>query len=160
MRIYNPERAKYRKRLVRRKSCFFCDAKVVNEQLCDRFSSVHWLVLVNRYPYLNGNVMLVPKRHVIRLEDITSEEWGEFPVTLLEVQRVLGKKFRTESFNVGLNIGPDSGASVAHLHWQIIPRHRKNHTAVGMFADIHVITTSPAELKRMLSKKKPPISEA
>jgi diadenosine tetraphosphate (Ap4A) HIT family hydrolase len=51
-----------------------------------------------------------------------------------------------------LNEGKASGRSVSHLHWQIIPRWFKNPNAVGVFADIHVVTMSPFELKEILKK--------
>jgi len=103
---------------------------------------------------MDGNVMLVPKRHIEKIEEMLPEEWKEFSEALLRVKKVLEKKFETPSFNIGINIGNESGRSVAHLHWQIIPRKKKNHTVVGVLADIHVVETSPQELKKMLSKRK------
>lgn len=132
--------------------CFFCTHEIIEHQECTKFQFEYWMVLVNKHPYMNGNVMLVLKRHVINTEELTSEEWGEFGTALVEVQSVLGKMFNTDSFNVGINLGPDSGQSVSHLHWQIIPRKRKNHTVVGVLADIHVVTLSPDKLKEQLSK--------
>lgn len=156
MKVYNPKRAEYGDLLARSKGCFFCDPSVLRDQICTIFTFKYWNVLVNKYPYLDGNVMLVSKRHVVALEQLTRKEWEEFTTTLLEVKRVSGEVFGSDSFNVGINIGPDSGASVEHLHWQVIPRPRKkNLTVVGMLADIHVISMSADDLKRKLSKKDP-----
>ena len=153
MQIYSPERKSYNKRRKIKKICYFCDKKIIREQECSRFSFEHWYVLTNKYPYMEGNVMLVPKGHKEMLENISDKAWEEFPKALLEIKNVLGKLFSTESFNIGINIGEESGRSVKHLHWQIIPRKEKNHTVVGLLADIHVITVSPEELKKKLSKK-------
>jgi ATP adenylyltransferase len=153
MQIYAPERKMYNKEVKLKKACYFCDKKVIREQICSRFSFEYWNVLTNKYPYMDGNVMLIPKNHLERLEDISEDIWKEFPVALLEVQKVLGKIFTTESFNIGINIGKESGRSVEHLHWQIIPRKEKNHTVVGVLADIHVITLSPEDLKKKLSER-------
>lgn len=156
MKIYQPKKRDYRKVLLQKKKCFFCDEKIIRDQECTLFSFVHWMVLVNKYPYMDGNVMIVPKEHKISLSELSSEEWDELPKALLSVKKVLAKKFSTNSFNVGINIGEESGRSVEHIHWQIIPRKKKNYTVVGVLADIQVITISPKELQEMLSKKKTP----
>ena len=114
----------------------------------------HWRVLVNRFPYMDGNVMIVPIRHVERISDLTGEEWQDFGRVLGETQRVLGKIFKTESFNVALNTGPQSGASIPHLHWQVVPRAFKNITALNAFADLHIVAVTPEETKRLIDKEK------
>lgn len=98
--------------------------------------------------------MLVPKQHRTKLAALTQAEWEEFSKLIVDVQRELGELFQTSSFNIGINEGKDSGRSVKHLHWQVLPRHQKNHTVVGVMADIEVITMPPLELKKLLSKKK------
>jgi len=152
MKIYDPTRAAY-SGLFPRKNCFFCDTAVIQRQECTRFAFRHWHVLVNQYPYMDGNVMLVPKRHRVALARLSEGEWNEFPRALIDVEHVLGELFRTRSFNVGINVGKNSGRSITHLHWQIIPRQKKNHSVVGILADIEVITLAPATLKKRLSKK-------
>ncbi len=153
MKIYDPTRAKYNSRERKaKKTCFFCDEEVVKSQECTKFRFKYWNVLVNKHPYLDGNVMLVPKRHSTTTEKISKDEWEEFPRVLNEVQKILGKMFCTKSFNVGINLGKDSGRSVPHLHWQVIPRRRKNYTVTSVLADIQVITMSAEELRKKLSK--------
>lgn len=132
MHVFEPSRSNYRKKITDKKdSCLFCSKKIIKEQNCTKFSFKYWWVLANKHPYMNGNVMLVPKKHHETLETINQDEWGEFSEALLEVKKVLQKMFKTESFNIGINIGEESGASIAHLHWQIIPRKRKNYTVVS-----------------------------
>jgi len=106
----------------------------------------------DKHPYMNGNVMIIPKQHKTAISKLSVDEWQEFLNVLSAVQKELKEMFQTDSFNIGINEGPDSGASIDHLHWQIIPRHRKNHTAVSVLADIQVITLSSDELKKLLSK--------
>ncbi len=105
---------------------------------------------------MDGNVMIVSKQHRISLSELSLKEWEEFPKVLLSVKEILAKKFSTESFNIGINIGEESGRSIEHIHWQVIPRKKKSHTVVSVLADIQVITVSPKELQEMLSKKKTP----
>lgn len=156
MKIYQPKKREYQKVLLQKKKCFFCDLNIIQDQECTLFSFVYWRVLVNKYPYMDGNVMIVPKKHSISLSELSLKEWGEFPQVLLSVKKVLSKKFSTKSFNIGINIGEESGRSIDHLHWQIIPRKKKRYTVVSVLADIQVITISPQELQEMLSKKKTP----
>lgn len=152
--VYDPSRGEYSKEQKERNKddCFFCDKEVIDRQECTKFVHEHWMVLVNKHPYMNGNVMLIPKRHVTKIADLTEVEWREFPTVLNEVQAVLQDLFSTDSFNIGINEGEESGRSVPHLHWQVIPRKKRNFTVVGVLADIQIITVSPTELKERLSK--------
>jgi len=153
VKVFDPTRDSYNKSHTKETDCYFCNEEVIQNQECTQFVFEYWMVLVNKHPYMTGNVMLIPKSHVVSNSDLTEAEWSEFPKVLKEVETVLTKMFETESFNIGLNVGEESGRSVEHLHWQIIPRKRSNHTVVGVLADIQVITLSPDELKKRLSTK-------
>lgn len=107
---------------------------------------------MNKFPYMDGNVMLVPIRHIGRNEDVSKKEWEEFGAMLSRVQKVLGDIFQTDSFNVGLNVGSESGASIEHLHWQIIPRKFKNITVMNTFADLYIVATTPEETKKLIDE--------
>ena len=107
---------------------------------------------MNRFPYMDGNLMIVPIRHIARIEDLSDREWREFGKVLSKTQKMLGKIFKTKSFNVGLNIGPESGASIPHLHWQIIPRKFKNITVMNTFADLYLVALTPEETKRLVDE--------
>lgn len=119
---------------------------------CKGLAGKHWKVLVNRFPYMDGNVMIVSSRHLEKVEDIKSEEWQEFGLVLQKTQQILGKIFKTESFNVALNVGLESGASIPHIHWQVVPRKFKNITAMNTFADLYVVAMTPEETKRLIDK--------
>jgi len=152
VKVFDPTRAEYNKDRKTRTNCYLCDEDIIKKQDCTKFVFTHWLVLTNKHPYMNGNVMIIPKQHKTAISKLSVDEWQEFPNVLSAVQKELKEMFQTDSFNIGINEGPDSGASIDHLHWQIIPRHRKNHTAVSVLADIQVITLSSDELKKLLSK--------
>ncbi len=154
MQVFEPSRTKYRKKIKKQKECVFCIKKNFSTQECRNIKGLHWYVIVNKYPYMDGNVMILPKRHVTDITEINSEEWSEFYKILTLTQKVLTKIFNTTSFNIGLNIGEYSGASIDHIHWQIIPRKRKINNATNIFSDLYVITLSPQELKRKIEKIK------
>lgn len=151
MKVFDPTRKEYNTRPIN-DDCPLCNQEILEKQNCTKFCFKYWLVLVNKHPYMDGNVMLVTKNHHEVFETLSADEWEEFAKALIEVKAALSEMFETESFNIGLNMGEDSGRSLSHLHWQIIPRKRKNHSVVSVLADIQVITLSSRELKEKLSK--------
>ena len=90
-------------------------------------------LMFNKYPYLCGHLLLVPKRAVPSLGDLTAEERVEILDKIIEAQEIvigaLGpSEFGVTSVNIGINFGPHSGASIpTHLHIHIVPR-RPNDT--------------------------------
>ena len=156
MKILDQSRGKYIKRIDRGvKKCIFCDPKVIKEQECKSLAGKHWRILVNKFPYLDGNLMIIPERHIEGLEEMSEAEKKEFFDILFETKKRLGKIFNTKDFNVYLNLGKAAGTSIDHLHWQIIPRDPKAFlNAANIFADLYVIKISPKELKRRIEKAK------
>lgn len=151
MRIIDKNRENYKRSFSDGKGCVFCENDEILE--CRSLTGKFWRVLVNRFPYMDGNLMIIPKKHVEKIEDIGPEEWRDFGDVLAEVKRVLGNIFKTDSFNIGLNLGPQSGASIAHLHWQVVPRKFKNITVMNTFADVYIVATTPEETKRLIDEE-------
>ncbi len=152
MRILDKNRSNYKRTFADKGACIFCGKKDVLE--CRGLAGRQWRVLVNRFPYMDGNVMIVPIRHIEKTGDVTGDEWRDFGLVLAETQRVLGKIFKASSFNVALNTGPESGASIPHLHWQVVPRRFKNITALNAFADLHIVAVTPEETKRLIDNER------
>ncbi len=150
MRILDPNRANYKKTFSEPGGCVFCDQKEVLE--CAGLTDSLWRVLVNRYPYMDGNVMIVPVRHIDAIGNLTDAEWSGFGKTLARTQEILAAIFKVNSFNIGMNMGPESGASIAHLHWQVIPRKFKNITVMNTFADLYTVAVTPEETKRLIDE--------
>lgn len=154
MKVYDPNRARYAKKIGKFKICGFCDEHNIKKQSCENLESDKWRVFVNKYPYLDGNVMVIPKRHVTRIEKLSKDEWSEFHRVLAKTMKVLGEIFNTKDFNINLNIGKYSGASLSHLHWQVVPRSYGPDNAMNVFTDLRVIKVSPQELKKKIENKK------
>lgn len=151
MRILDTERSKYHHSFSDEGSCVFCEKHDSLE--CLNLSGRFWRVIVNKFPYMDGNVMIVPLRHVEDIEQIRSDEWRDFGVVLSRTKKTLGEAFGVDSFNIGLNMGPQSGASIAHVHWQVIPRKFKNVTVMNVFADLHIVAVTPEETKRRIDEQ-------
>lgn len=105
--------------------CSLCKEYISKENVI--YESHFWFVMFNRFPYLPGHIMLVPKRPIPNLEDITVEERVEMINELIDAQTLLinalQNKFGVTSSNIGINLGPNSGASIpTHLHIHLVPR--------------------------------------
>jgi ATP adenylyltransferase len=81
------------------------------------------VVMLNRYPYTNGHLMVAPVAHQARLFDSTDESLRALIRLTAESQRILSDVYRPDGFNVGMNFGQIAGAGVAdHYHMHIVPR--------------------------------------
>lgn len=158
-RVLEPRRGEYRKKLkgdgALSEQCPFCNPKKISKQICRSFRFVHWTIIVNTNPYMDGNLMIVSRRHVEQLENLTAEEKSEWHLAVCETKKVLGELFKTTSFNVSINLGELSGGSIRHIHWQIIPRPRMiQHNSINIFADLFVITVAPEKLVKMIDARR------
>lgn len=98
------------------------------------------VVVMNRYPYNNGHVMIVPTRHVADLTELTMEETHECLALVTESIRALRAAMQPEGFNVGLNLGSAAGAGIAsHLHWHVVPRWAGDTNFMPVLADVTVM---------------------
>ena len=111
-------------RLVRDKGCVFCKAlkKPDNESLiCCRGET--YFVIMNRYPYNSGHLMIVPYAHVDSPEKIPAEQAVEMWDLMNKCMAVLKRSFKPVGFNLGMNLGRAAGAGVRdHFHLHIVPR--------------------------------------
>src|SRR4030042_1995209 len=107
MRILEKNRAKYWQR--DKNVCAFCDQQVLADQLIEKLSSKDWMVLASKYPYLDGNLMLIPRPHITSIDDLSETEWQDFISILKNAKKVLSAVFQTDSFNIALNLGQNSG---------------------------------------------------
>jgi diadenosine tetraphosphate (Ap4A) HIT family hydrolase len=151
MRILEKRRAQYKRRYHQKGQCDFCDPKVIKDQGINILESGLWRVLACKYPYMNGNLMITPKRHVTATEDLDDSEWAEFPSVLAATQKLLGKLFKTKSFNLALNLGPNSGGTIRHLHLMIVPRPKKlNLATFNVFHDFYLVQMDYKELLKRI----------
>jgi len=140
-------------------TCFLCrgaatydDATAVDRQLHVAARSRQTLVMLNRYPYNNGHLMVAPLRHVAQLTEMTRDEHLECMEWLARLTRVLGELLRAEGFNIGLNLGRAAGAGCpGHLHWHIVPRWSGDGNFMTVLAGTRVIPQSLDALWELLT---------
>ncbi len=122
--------------------CIFCPGDNRNQDQARLFLYVGSLTLVimNRFPYINGHLLVAPVRHVPDLESLTEKETLDLLFMVRRSIEVLKKVMSPEGFNVGLNLGSVAGAGVeAHLHFHIVPRWNGDTNYMSVLGEVRVI---------------------
>ena len=126
-------------------ACFLCQGLADNE---DRRNLLVLraplsVVVLNRFPYNNGHLLIAPRHHKSGLDELTPEELLETMETLRRCVRVLDELMRPDGYNVGLNLGAAAGAGLpGHLHWHVVPRWNGDTHFMPILADVKVIVQS------------------
>ena len=116
----------------------------------------HTLSVLNRYPYNNGHLLVAPRLHKARPEDLTDEETLEIQQTIARLIPLLERLLDAEGFNVGLNLGRVAGAGLpGHLHWHVVPRWNGDTSFMPVLAGVDVIPQSLDALWEALTKHLP-----
>ena len=103
----------------------------------------HAFVIMNKYPYSNGHVMVVPRRHTALLESIPAGEFSALQGLLQETVAAVRQAYAPQGLNVGMNMGRAAGAGIEeHLHWHIVPRWVGDTNFMPVFAGAKVISES------------------
>ncbi len=137
-------------------TCFLCQCGAASD---DRQRAVvrrsdHCLTLLNRYPYNNGHLLVAPRSHVGRLEQLTAAEQFELTQTIAQMVLLLEKVLQPHGFNIGLNLGRVAGAGLPdHLHWHIVPRWSGDTNFMPVVAGIRVIPQSLDALWEALTQE-------
>ncbi len=119
--IFAPGRIEYIKK-EKQKGCIFCAGSSREEGLVVHEESTCF-VIMNKYPYTSGHLMVVPCRHISDINDADGGELEELMNLTARSVAVLKKAFNPEGFNIGMNLGKAAGAGVdAHLHMHVVPR--------------------------------------
>jgi ATP adenylyltransferase len=147
--IYAPWRSEY----IRGKKpdgCIFCKGSLRNEDFV-LFEGKTAYVMVNRYPYSCGHLMVVPYRHASRLNDFSPEEKLEV-FNLLDMSvRVLKEAMRPDGFNLGMNLGKVAGAGVEdHFHAHIVPRWNGDTNFMTVIGESRVISEDLTKTRNQL----------
>ncbi len=123
--LWAPWRIKYVENCDKPTDCIFCEKPVEDKDQENLivYRGEHNFIIMNKYPYNNGHLMIVPYTHTCdlsALDQATKAEW----IDLIELsQKVLAESMAPHGFNVGMNMGRVAGAGIAeHLHFHIVPR--------------------------------------
>ena len=132
--------------------CVFCRAATEADPLVVHRGADAFVIL-NLFPYNNGHVMVVPKRHIASLVDAAPAELAELMTLVRDAERVLTTAYAPHGINVGLNLGRAAGAGVAdHLHVHLVPRWNGDTNFMTVVADARVL---PETLDQTAARLRP-----
>ncbi|MFH2055314.1 MAG: HIT domain-containing protein [bacterium] len=152
--IYAPWRAEY---ILgpKEKECIFC--RMAGEDK-DRENFIvhraeHCFVVMNRYPYTTGHLMIVPYRHQSDLEALSVAEMGELMALAQKVIAGQKRESSPQGFNVGFNLGRPAGAGIEeHLHLHVVPRWEGDSSFVAVIDDTRVLSLPLGDVYESLKR--------
>jgi len=110
-------------------------------------------VILNLFPYNAGHLMVVPRRHVAHLTDLTHDELVEIAELTQTASRALTDVYRPQGLNVGMNLGRPAGAGVAdHLHTHLVPRWTGDTNFMTVVGEVRVL---PEEIVQTAERLRP-----
>jgi len=142
--LWAPWRIEYVEHVHDQKVCIFCEPK---ERVEDRARLIlhrgrNAFVLLNRYPYAAGHLMVAPYAHEGRIDALDAATQTELMSLLARSQRILESTYNCDGLNVGANLGAAAGAGFAdHLHFHLVPRWRGDVNFMTTVGEIRVIPT-------------------
>lgn len=122
--------------------CVFCSAQEKEDSAENliAFRGEHAYVILNRYPYTSGHLMVVPLDHKPNLEELDAETRAEMMELTSHCMTVLRKIYHPEAFNMGANIGESAGAGIkSHVHIHIVPRWQGDTNFMTVVGDTRVL---------------------
>ena len=153
-RLWSPWRLAYVTRTARGEpdGCIFCEHNGLNADLVV-FTGTTCFVILNLYPYNNGHLMVVPKRHLADLASTDAAERAELMALTRIAEMALGEAYRPHGLNVGINLGRPAGAGVLdHLHIHLVPRWNGDTNFMGVVANTRVL---PEDLSQAAERLRP-----
>ena len=125
-----------------KQGCIFCDLPRATD---DRENLVlgrtrNAFAILNKFPYNNGHLMVVPKTHTGDLQALSREEYAELDEMLRVAIRLVGAAYKAQGYNVGMNLGQVAGAGIAdHVHWHVVPRWNGDTNFMPVLGDTKVM---------------------
>jgi len=156
--MWAPWRIEYIKQAIGHKEegCILCDYPMLKDDKKSLilYRGMHNFVIMNRYPYNAGHLMVSPLRHCGTLDGLTDVERDEHFLIVSRCVAILRETFHCDGFNVGLNLGRVAGAGVdQHIHTHIVPRWNGDTNFMPVLADTKVINEAIEETYKMLTPR-------
>ena len=156
--LFTPWRYAYVTKADSETTCIFCDRAPDAESHVDHdvreyvvYRGPHCFIILNRYPYTSGHVMIVPYQHLDRLELLPTEAANEMMALAQRLEGVLRRLYRPDGINMGINIGKAAGAGVAgHIHMHVLPRWVADANFMSVIGETRVLPESLDETARRI----------
>jgi len=130
--------------------CIFCEGSVREEDLV-LYKGKSCYIMMNKYPYTSGHLLVIPFRHICDIEETNAEEKMEMMELTDMCVRALKKAIDPEGFNIGMNLGKAAGAGVDdHLHIHVVPRCLGDTNFATVLGEVRVIPEDIAKTRNTL----------
>jgi len=137
--------------------CVFCKLRDEAENDAANFvlhRAAHNFIVLNRYPYISGHLLIVPYEHVGELDAAAKATTDELMDLTKRSQTVLREVYRPDGFNIGMNLGRAAGAGIAdHIHIHILPRWAGDTNFMASVAEARVLPEDLATTYKKLRGK-------
>jgi len=150
--LWTPWRYRYVAEVKNQSGCVFCKAQAADhdEEWLIVQRAVKNFVILNRYPYTSGHVMIVPYAHTADFAGLEKETAAEMILLSQRVQSVIDDVYHPDGFNIGMNLGRSAGAGIAdHLHMHVVPRWTGDTNFMTVVSETRV---EPEELSATYTK--------
>ena len=161
-RIYAPWRSSYISDTARAKQeeatqheCLFCkqfkQKKDDQNFILKRFK--HTIILLNRFPYNAGHLLIMPIKHTSDLSSLSKEARAELMELITQSATIVERELKADGINIGLNLGKASGAGIpSHLHFHVLPRWSGDTNFLPTLAHTKQISFDLSEMYKQLKK--------
>jgi len=156
--LWAPWRIKFIQRAERDLGCIFCSALEKADGIDNLiiYRGERIFVILNRYPYTSGHVMIVPNDHRATYADLDRETRSDLMEGINSATKVIGEVYCADGFNVGANLGSAAGAGVTgHVHFHVVPRWGGDANYMSTVGGTRVIPEALDETYRRLKEKWP-----
>lgn len=156
-KMWSPWRSQYiqsfKEKGCSKTGCVFCDAQedADSEDSLVVYQDELTFVIMNLYPYNNGHIMVVPRRHISDFKKLTTEEHSEIMANLDKSIRAMDSVLKPQGYNMGVNIGREAGAGIdTHLHFHLVPRWSGDTNFMPVVGEVKIISQELMECKQKL----------
>ncbi|MGH7825891.1 MAG: HIT family protein [Candidatus Binatia bacterium] len=154
-RLWAPWRMAYIDQGAKDDGCIFCE-KIRQTDLREALvlaGTTHSVIMLNKFPYNNGHLLLAPRRHEKRLSNLSIPEYADLSEALRRSVEIVQAVLHPGGINLGMNLEKCAGAGVEdHLHWHVVPRWEGDTNFMPVVADVRVM---PQHLLESYDRFKP-----
>ena len=157
--LWAPWRLEYIGSADEQSGCVFCSAAATesDEDALVVFRGERVFVMLNKFPYASGHLMVAPLRHVAEFGDLEDDEVLELHRLAASGIDALAQTYRPQGYNAGWNLGRVAGAGVVdHVHLHVVPRWAGDTNFMPVLADVKVLPEHLLETRRKLADAWPP----
>lgn len=146
--FYRPGRMKYVRKIIKPRGCVFCVSAAKKEHLKTLcvYKTQYTQVVVNKFPYNNGHLLVLPLRHTGDLLTLSEDEYSDLHAVLRLAVLAIKEVYNPNGLNIGMNHGATSGAGIPdHLHYHIVPRWNGDLNFFPLIAETKLVIENPKQ---------------